>query len=164
MRGTTKENSRILIAAAHTIQAESTATSAASIGVPQQPVFSGNEQTVTETEAQQLVDVEIEVANGNGENGMARRVGNYLESRGFKVTKISNANSFEHAKTKLIYGNGRIKDVRQLVMVLVLSSDVKQQNLIELKQLGNRIKIIIGKDMAPEGQMTSRKKSTANRS
>jgi Flp pilus assembly protein TadD len=164
MRGTTKENSRILIAAAHTIQAESTATSAASIGVPQPPVFSGNEQTVTETEAQQLVDVEIEVANGNGENGMARRVGNYLESRGFKVTKISNANSFEHAKTKLIYGNGRIKDVRQLVMVLVLSSDVKQQNLIELKQLGNRIKIIIGKDMAPEGQMTSRKKSTANRS
>jgi Flp pilus assembly protein TadD len=164
MRGTTKENSRILIAAAHTIQAESTATSAASIGVPQPPVFSGNEQTVTETEAQKLVDVEIEVANGNGENGMARRVGNYLESRGFKVTKISNANSFEHAKTKLIYGNGRIKDVRQLVMVLVLSSDVKQQNLIELKQLGNRIKIIIGKDMAPEGQMTSRKKSTANRS
>ena len=164
MRGTTKENSRILIAAAQTIQAESTATSAASIGVPQPPVFSGNEQTVAETEAQQLVDVEIEVANGNGENGMARRVGNYLESRGFKVTKISNANSFEHAKTKLIYGNGRIKDVRQLVMVLVLSSDVKQQNLIELKQLGNRIKIIIGKDMAPEGQMTSRKKSTANRS
>jgi lipoprotein NlpI len=164
MRGTTKENSQILIAAAPTTQAESTATSAASIGVPQPPVFSGNEQTVTETEVQHLVEFEIEVANGNGENGMARRVGNYLESRGFKVTKISNANSFEHATTKLIYGNGRIKDVRQLVKVLVLSSDVKHQNLIELKQIGNRIKIIIGKDMAPEGQMTSRKKSTANRS
>ena len=154
----------MLIAAAGTVKEDMNAANAGSARIAQTSGSSSDDQTVTETDAEQLVNAEIEVANGNGENGMARRVGNYLESRGFKVTKISNANSLDHATTKLIYGNGRIKDVRQLVMVLVLSSDVKQQNLIELKQLGNRIKIIIGKDMAPEGQMTSRKKSTANRS
>lgn len=155
---TRQENSRMLIAAAATVKADSNATNAGSTTLDS----SSDDQTILETEKEQLVDVEIVVANGNGEQGMARRVGNYLESRGFKVAKITNANSFDHATTKLFYSNGRIKDVRQLV--LTLSSDVKQQNIIELKRLGNRIKIIVGKDLAPEGQMTSRKKSTANRS
>jgi len=55
-----------------------------------------------------IVEVEIEVANGNGIKGAAARFGSYLNSKGFKVAKITNANSFDHAITKIFYCNGDI--------------------------------------------------------
>jgi Tfp pilus assembly protein PilF len=99
-----------------------------------------------------IVAVEIEVSNGNGVNGMASRVANYLRKNGFKVSQLSNANSFNHATTKIFYYNGHLQDVHRLLQEIPAQLDAK--NIIELQRLGNHIKILIGKDMIPyDGMM-----------
>jgi len=100
------------------------------------------------------VEVEIEVSNGNGVNGMASRLGSYLRERGFKVTRLKNANSFNHEKTKIFYYNGHLQDVHRLLQKIPGHIDMKY--IIELKQMGNRLKILIGKDMIPYDNVVSK--------
>jgi Flp pilus assembly protein TadD len=104
-----------------------------------------------------ILKVEIEISNGNGVNGMASRLGRYLREKGFKVTRLSNANSFRHEKTKIFYYNGNLKDVHRLLQEVPNHMDIK--NIIELKQKGNRLKILIGKDMIPYDSVISRAQS-----
>jgi Flp pilus assembly protein TadD len=94
-----------------------------------------------------IIKVEVEVSNGNGVDGMASRMGRYLTEKGFKVTRLSNANSFSHEKTKIFYYNGLLQDVHRLLQEFPNHIDTK--NIIELKQKGNCLKILIGKDMIP---------------
>jgi Tfp pilus assembly protein PilF len=101
-----------------------------------------------------IVEVEIEVANGNGVNGAAARFGSYLKSRGFKVLNVTNANSFDHATTKIFYCNGDIKNVYKFLQKIPLLPD--QRSIIELKNMGSRIKIIIGKDLVKHDKIISR--------
>jgi hypothetical protein len=101
-----------------------------------------------------IVEVEIEVANGNGVNGAAGRFGHYLKSRGFKVANVTNANSFYHATTKIFYCNGDIKNVYKLLQKIPLLPD--QRSIIELKSMGSRIKIIIGEDLVKHDKIISR--------
>jgi len=100
------------------------------------------------------VEIEIEVANGNGINGAAGRFGTYLKSKGFKVAKIANANSFDHTSTKVFYCNGDKKDVNKFLKQIPFVLD--QRSIIELKNLKNRIKIIIGKDQVKHDKIISR--------
>jgi Flp pilus assembly protein TadD len=94
-----------------------------------------------------IIKVEIEVSNGNGVDGMASRMARYLREKGFKVTRLSNANSFGHEKTKIFYYNGLLQDVHRLLQEVPNHIDTK--NIIELNQKGNCVKILIGKDMIP---------------
>jgi tetratricopeptide (TPR) repeat protein len=100
------------------------------------------------------VEIEIIVANGNGVNGAAGRFRTYLKSKGFKVAKITNANSFDHASTKIFYCNGGKKDVYKLLHQIPFVLD--QRSIIELKTLKNRFKIIIGKDQIKLDKIISR--------
>jgi len=108
------------------------------------------------------IEVEIEVSNGNGVNGMARRLGSYLRKKGFKVTRTENANSFDHEKTKIIYYYGHAQDVSRLLKELPGQFD--KMDIIELEHSGNHIKIIIGKDMIPYGNAISSAESLNNES
>jgi predicted Zn finger-like uncharacterized protein len=101
-----------------------------------------------------IVEVEIEIANGNGVNGAAARFGSYLKSKGFKVAKVANANSFDHATTKIFYCNDDIKNVYKLLQKIPLLPD--QRSIIELKNMGSRIKIIIGKDLIKHDKKISK--------
>jgi Flp pilus assembly protein TadD len=118
-----------------------------------------NERTQRNTA---IIKVEIEFSNGNGVNGMASRLGRYLSEKGFKVTQLSNANSFSHEKTKIFYYNGHLHDVYRLLQEVPHHIDIK--NIIELKQKGNRLKILIGKDMIPYESVISSAESVKNRS
>jgi hypothetical protein len=100
------------------------------------------------------VEIEIIVTNGNGVNGAAGRFRSYLKSKGFKVTKITNANSFDHASTKILYSNGGKKDVYKLLQQIPFVLD--QRSIIELKTLKNRFNIIIGKDQIKFDKIISR--------
>jgi len=101
-----------------------------------------------------IIKIEIEVSNGNGVDGMASRMGRYLREKGFKVTRMSNAKSFSHEKTKIFYYNGHLQDVHRLLQDVPNRIDIK--NIIELKQKGNCLKILIGKDMIPYDSEISR--------
>ena len=91
-------------------------------------------------------NADIEVANGNGISGEARRLATYLESKGFKVSKITNARSFDHSTTKVIFSGENFDIAYQLFSDL--SYEIDEKDLIELKRMGDRIRVIIGKDMA----------------
>jgi len=88
----------------------------------------------------------IEVANGNGIRGEARRFATYLESKGFKISKITNARSFDHLTTKVLFSGENFDIAYQLFSNL--SYEIDDKDLIELKRMGDRIRVIIGKDMA----------------
>jgi Flp pilus assembly protein TadD len=93
------------------------------------------------------VKFEIEIANGNGIDGMAKRLRNYLNKKGYKVTRLRNARCFNHESTKIFYYNGYARDVSRLLKEIPIECDKK--NLIELTQAGKHIKILIGKDIIP---------------
>ena len=86
------------------------------------------------------------MANGNGIRGEARRFATYLKSKGFKISKITNAESFDHLTTKVLFSGENFDIVYQLFNDL--SYEIDDKDLIELKRMGDRIRVIIGKDMA----------------
>jgi hypothetical protein len=91
-------------------------------------------------------NTDIEVANGNGIRGEARRFATYLKSKGFKISKITNARSFDHLTTKVLFSGENFDIAYQLFSDL--SYEIDEKDLIELKRMGDRIRVIIGKDMA----------------
>ena len=98
--------------------------------------------------------VELEIANGNGVNGMAGRLQYFLKDRGFKILKITNANTFEHITTKIFYYKGHRKDVDRLIQEMAFCPD--ERSIIELKNFGHRIKIIIGKDIMKQNEVLAK--------
>ena len=92
------------------------------------------------------ITYDIEVANGNGIRGEASRFATYLKSKGFKISKITNAESFDHLTTKVLFSGDNFDIVYQLFSDL--SYEIDDKDLIELKRMGDRIRVIIGKDMA----------------
>ena len=92
------------------------------------------------------IKTDIEVANGNGIRGEAQRFATYLTSKGFKISKITNARSFDHLTTKVLFSGENFDIVYQLFDDL--SYEIDEKDLIELKRMGDRIRVIIGKDMA----------------
>ena len=108
------------------------------------------------------VEFEIEISNGNGVDGMAKRLGNYLDKKGFKVTRLRNARCFNHETTKIFYYNGHAQDISRLLKEIPVECDKK--NLIELEHSGNHIKIIIGKDMIHFGSAISNAETVNNAS
>jgi len=117
--------------------------------------LAAKEQQVNENfkSEETIVEVEIEVANGNGINGAAARFGSYLKLNGFKVAKVTNAHSFDHLTTKIFYCNADKKDVYELLRQMPFVLD--QQSMIELKNPGGRIKIIIGEDLVKHNKIIS---------
>jgi len=99
-------------------------------------------------------EIEIIVANGNGVTGAAGRFRNFLKSKGFKVAKVINANSFDHEATKIFYCNDDKKNLYKLLHQIPFVLD--QQSIIELKNLKNRFKVIIGKDQIKHDKIISR--------
>ena len=120
---------------------------------PSEDVIKGSKDE-KRPEKNTIVEVEIEVSNGNGVDGMAQRLGRYLKDRGFKVTRLENANSFSHEKTKIFYYNGHLQEVQQLLQKMPGHLDI--ESAIELKRSGNRIKILIGKDIIPYDKIISK--------
>ena len=91
------------------------------------------------------VEIGIEVANGNGKNGAAGRLGKYLHEKGYKVLKVTNARCFDHTTSKIFYCDVRIEDVYKLIQAIPI--DGGRRKLIKVNHLGKRIKIIVGHDL-----------------
>jgi lipoprotein NlpI len=89
---------------------------------------------------------ELEIANGCGVKGAAGRIRALLQESGFNVVKITNANSSDHYSTKIFYQNGHFRTVGHIIKKISCCLD--ERNIIELEKLGNKIKIIVGKDLS----------------
>lgn len=98
--------------------------------------------------------VKIEVSNGNGVRHMARRVGNYLKSKGFILMYLSNAGSFNHTETSIYYAKGYLKEAYRL------SQDLPGlQRLEEVPEVRNgnaAISVLVGKDILDYSKLFER--------
>ena len=87
----------------------------------------------------------IEILNGNGVTGMARKMRAYLLERGFKVVRCANADRFDYAQTSVHY---RREDLETAQQLLAQMPDIK--NVKEVKKLERAdatIKMVMGKDL-----------------
>lgn len=91
--------------------------------------------------------VVIEVSNGNGVNRMARKVGNYLNSKDFKFMYLSNADHFNHPETIIYYRSGHLHEARKAEQKLPGRQKMKEVSQLEWESA--KVKVVIGKDLIP---------------
>jgi len=87
----------------------------------------------------------VEISNGNGVTGAAKRMAQYLRSKGIPVYWLTNADHFNHEVTCIFFGKGRLNQAQALMEIL---PDGGQANLVEIDQDTNRVRLLLGKDMA----------------
>ena len=88
--------------------------------------------------------VGIEVVNGNGVYGMARRTAGYLEKKGLKVYKISNAQHFGLDKTKILYKNGYLQEAYMVAKLIPGDQDFTKLNSLSSSNL--HVQVLLGRD------------------
>ena len=89
----------------------------------------------------------IEVSNGNGTTGMARKVGDYLKTRGLEVSRLTNANHFNHRVSKLYYQKGYQEAASHLAAQLPALDGMEETKRFDQPNI--KIKLLIGKDLVP---------------
>ena len=97
---------------------------------------------------------EIEVFNGNGFEEMARMLGNYLKKKGFNLIRLRKANSSDQIKSKSFYSSGQVKDACRFMQENHIHPNTK--NIVELKDLDNKSRYLIAKDMVPHNDVNSK--------
>ncbi|OPY06459.1 MAG: lipoprotein NlpI [Syntrophus sp. PtaB.Bin001] len=92
-------------------------------------------------------DVAIEVTNGNGVRHMAKNVGDYLKKRGYRVVRLSNADSYSYSKGNVGYRADGQETAREIATLFPGNVDLKKMNGGSKKDI--RVRVLIGKDMIP---------------
>ncbi len=87
----------------------------------------------------------VELLNGNGINGMARKMRTYLKERGFKVVRCANADSFDYPRTNIYYKKEAQDTAVQLARHIPNVKNVTEVN--KLDRPGVVIKVLVGKDL-----------------
>jgi hypothetical protein len=101
-------------------------------------------QDLVEFQAVMAQEVDVEVANGNGVDGMATRLGRHLRREGFRVGRLTNADHFAYEKTVVFYGKGKVDQAMLIADALPGGSQVR---MIELNRAGMNVQILMGADM-----------------
>jgi tetratricopeptide (TPR) repeat protein len=92
-------------------------------------------------------NMEIEISNGNGVRHMARRVGGYLKGKGYKVTRLTNAQHFQFADTTIYYCSGNLQDAYQVAKEIPGWNEMTK--VVNLGRPSIKVKVLIGKDLVP---------------
>jgi len=91
----------------------------------------------------------LEISNGNGRSGMARRVARLLDEKGIHASRISNHQSFREASTQIEYRNGYLMEASHLreyfpgQVIAVPSSSLRKDI---------HVRVVLGRDV---GTMTA---------
>ena len=72
-------------------------------------------------------DINVEISNGNGVEGMARRIGGYLKSKGVPVTRLTNCSHFRHTETRIFHQQGVDTAAQQVAAQFPLLMGMKEQ-------------------------------------
>ena len=89
-------------------------------------------------------EYQIEISNGNGVNGAAKRMSVYLRGKGFPVNRLTNADHFNHEVTRIFFGKDQLNLAQALMETL---PDGHQASLVEMDQDARKIRLLIGKDV-----------------
>lgn len=87
----------------------------------------------------------IEISNGNGVTGMARKVAGSIGNEGFLKVRLTNQQSFQVALSQVNYRSGYREQAQSLASILPGYPRIAQTNSLR----GDiNIKVVLGKDMA----------------
>lgn len=87
----------------------------------------------------------IEVANGNGVTGMARKVSVYLKREGYVSARLTNQKPFNIARSEVHYRSGYEAEARELQAKLPGQPDMVARN--DLRK-GINLRLVLGADLA----------------
>jgi hypothetical protein len=82
------------------------------------------------------------VANGNGVNGMARKVAHYLSELGYKTARIFNLRPFNKAVTQIEYRKGYEAEALKLGSLLPVKVAYSESN-----QIHGDVRLVLGHDI-----------------
>lgn len=86
----------------------------------------------------------IVVTNGNGVNGMARRLAKHLVAKGFRVGRLTNGDNFLYKRTVVFCSQGQLTYAKLVADALPGDYD---NRIIELSRPGNGVQVVLGSDM-----------------
>lgn len=87
--------------------------------------------------------VRLEIANGNGATGLARRVGGYLRSLGMSAPRLTNQRPFDQRRTQIQYVSGMEYAARDLRFTLDTPADLVLTPKIERNA---QMRVVLGRD------------------
>lgn len=87
----------------------------------------------------------IEISNGNGVTGMARKVAGSIGNEGFLKVRLTNQQSFQVALSQVNYRSGYREQAQSLASMLPGYPRIAQTNSL---RGDTDIKVVLGKDMA----------------
>ncbi len=93
----------------------------------------------------------IEISNGNGVKRMAGRVGNYLQQKGLKVVRLTNADKFNYPDTRIFYKQGYQEAANQLAEQLPAVQSIEERRKLDRGNI--QIKVLIGRDLIPHNKL-----------
>ena len=105
--------------------------------------FAVPKSNATEVALERL-GVRVEVANGTGRRYMAARMRTFLGGQGFDVARVTNARSFDHVQTVIIYRDQFRPEALELAKTLT-----SKVELLHMADLPVDIRVILGRDLLP---------------
>lgn len=87
----------------------------------------------------------VEIANGNGVAGMARKVGRFLRSQGYPEARLTNQKPFQARMTQIQYRDGHQAEAQLLKASLPEAPELVQRNDMRA-DIG--VRLVLGKDVA----------------
>ncbi|RPJ05663.1 MAG: LytR family transcriptional regulator [Deltaproteobacteria bacterium] len=81
---------------------------------------------------------------------MAKRVGGYLNEKGVKVVRFTNANHFKYAETMLFYRKGYKQAAEYMATQLPMIQKIEELNGFDRPRVN--IKVLIGRDLIPHNK------------
>jgi tetratricopeptide (TPR) repeat protein len=105
---------------------------------------------VQDTTPPMLKHFKLEVSNGNGVTGMARRVAGFLDLRGYSTARLTNQLPFQQAATEVQYRSGYGPEAAILSAVLP-----KQVSVVESSLLRNdiHVRVVLGSDLRSDAAL-----------
>ena len=91
-----------------------------------------------------LMPARLEVANGNGKEGMARLMTSVLARHGQTVVRVTNADNFDYSSSTIYYMPERRQEAEKIASSLPVQVDLKEMDITHRRV---DIRIVIGKDL-----------------
>lgn len=89
--------------------------------------------------------VRLEVSNGNGVTGMARRVGSYLKDGGFATSRLTNQGTFAVPLSRVEYREGLEAEAKRVAAAMPREVAIVQNSSLR-RDIGMRL--VLGRDLA----------------
>lgn len=85
----------------------------------------------------------VEVSNGNGVPGLARRVAQFIETQGYRAPRTSNLQPFNQRRTELQYRIGARRQARELAALLTVAPRLVAVTSLERAAT---VRLVLGRD------------------